>query len=72
MKPLITEKSIADAKNGNLYTFLVDPKWGKYKIKEAVEKLFGVNVLSVRTARKKAFVKLAEKDKIDLFEASKK
>lgn len=91
VKPLITEKTIADASNSNEYTFLVHQTFSKPQIKEAVEKTFEVKVVSVRTGMlrgktkrsgrrlasktsdiKKAFVKLAEKDKIELFEVKEK
>jgi len=46
--PLITEKS----RNGevlNKYTFKVDPKASKIEIKEAIEKIFKVEVVEIRT-----------------------
>jgi len=48
-RPLITEKGtdITTEKNG--YTFLVAPHANKVQIKKAVEELFDVRVLSVRT-----------------------
>lgn len=89
VKPLITEKTIAFAKDSK-YTFIVNIKSDKKSIANAVEKAFGVKVVSVlitlikgRTKRvgkkrneininaiKKAVVKLAEGQKIDLFELS--
>lgn len=47
-KPVITEKSMeimADKK----YTFLVHPEANKVEIKKAVEAVFGVKVLEVKT-----------------------
>ena len=46
--PVITEKSENEKENGK-YTFKVDPKANKLEIKEAIEKLFKVNVTSIRT-----------------------
>ena len=53
IRPLITEKSIEEAKNGN-YTFYVDRRLNKYQIKELISKTFGVNVVKVRTANLKS------------------
>ena len=46
--PLVTEKS-SDAKQNNKYTFLVSEKATKTEIKEAIEKLFKVEVVSIQT-----------------------
>ena len=46
--PVITEKSENDRANGK-YTFKVDPRANKLEIKEAIEKIFKVNVTSIRT-----------------------
>ena len=46
--PLITEKS-RDREALNQYSFKVSPKANKTEIKEAVEKIFKVNVLDVQT-----------------------
>jgi large subunit ribosomal protein L23 len=48
-RPLITEKSNRQKEEGNQIVFVVDPKAGKIAIRQAVEKLFKVKVLSVRT-----------------------
>jgi large subunit ribosomal protein L23 len=48
-KPLITEKSTRQKEEGNQIAFVVDPRAGKIQIRQAVEKLFKVKVLSVRT-----------------------
>lgn len=47
-RPVITEKSMADTAE-NKYTFMVDLKANKTQIKEAVEKLFKVEVDKVNT-----------------------
>jgi len=46
--PLVTEKS-TDGKQNNKYTFLVSEKATKTEIKEAVEKIFKVEVTNVST-----------------------
>ena len=48
IRPHITEKSTMDAQDGK-YTFVVNMKATKIDIKNAVEKIFGVKVLSVNT-----------------------
>ena len=48
IKPIVTEKSSANLQE-NKYTFRVAKKATKIEIKRAVEKLFGVKVLSVNT-----------------------
>jgi large subunit ribosomal protein L23 len=51
VKPLVSEKSTKLAENSvlNQYTFVVDRNANKIEIKKAVEKKFGVSVLSVNT-----------------------
>ena len=48
LKPVVSEKSYS-LLDENKYTFLVDPRANKTEIKIAVEKVFGVKVLSVNT-----------------------
>ena len=48
-RPIITEKSMSLKEKFNKYTFAVDPKANKIEIKEAVEAIFNVKVLSVNT-----------------------
>ncbi|MER3406886.1 MAG: 50S ribosomal protein L23 [Patescibacteria group bacterium] len=48
--PLISEKSIQLAKERNVYTFLVDHRLNKNKIKELIGKLFNVKIKKVNTA----------------------
>ena len=48
-RPLITEKSTSAREEGNKYIFEVDTRANKVEIGEAVEKLFKVKVLEVRT-----------------------
>ena len=50
-RPLVTEKSSIGRDEHNLATFAVDPRANKHDIRRAVEQLFDVNVLEVRTMR---------------------
>jgi large subunit ribosomal protein L23 len=85
VKPLITEKVSFATEKQNRYGFVVDTKANKYQIKAAVEKLYDVKVLNIKTnitpgklkrmgksikksgKVKKAFVQLAEGQKIEFF-----
>ena len=49
-KPLVTEKCSLATKNENVYGFVVGARFRKGQIKEAVQKLYNVEVLRVRTA----------------------
>ncbi len=51
-RPLSSEKSVGDRETSNSYHFEVDKKVNKIQIKEAIEKLFEVKVLAVRTLNK--------------------
>lgn len=48
-EPIITEKSMQLVETNNSYTFVVDRKANKVEIKKAVEQIFEVTVVSVRT-----------------------
>ena len=50
-KPIITEKSLNLAQEGNKYTFNVALDANKEEIKKAVENFYEVEVLSVRTLK---------------------
>ena len=85
VKPLITEKSSLESETNNRFGFVVALSSNKNQIKEAVEKLYAVKVLNVKTSitprrmkrfgmhtkktskTKKAFVQLAEGQKIEFF-----
>lgn len=56
-KPVITEKSLKMAKDG-LYTFVVDSLARKQTIARAIEKLFDVKVIKVKTTNLKDEIKL--------------
>ncbi len=47
-RPVITEKAMKLA-NQRQYVFVVDPNANKIEIKKAIEEMFEVNVISVRT-----------------------
>ncbi|MBW2638294.1 MAG: 50S ribosomal protein L23 [Deltaproteobacteria bacterium] len=48
-KPLVTEKSTIARDEGNKYIFEVDRRATKIEIRNAVEKIFKVKVVTVRT-----------------------
>jgi large subunit ribosomal protein L23 len=50
-KPLVTEKSNIGREERNVVTLAVDPRANKHEVKRAVQELFGVDVLEVRTMR---------------------
>lgn len=50
-RPIVTEKSTIAREQSNVVTFAVDPRSTKNEIARAVEALFQVNVLDVRTMR---------------------
>ena len=50
-RPLVTEKSNIGREENNVVTFAVDPRANKHEIQRAVEGLFDVKVVAVRTMR---------------------
>ena len=50
-RPLVTEKSTVARETSNLVTLAVDPRASKHDVQRAVETLFNVSVVSVRTMR---------------------
>ena len=48
IRPVLTEKT-TELGNNNQYVFKVAPKATKHQIREAVEKIFGVDVVKVNT-----------------------
>ncbi len=55
IRPLVTEKSSYQSRQtagdrGGTYSFEVHPEASKLQIKDAVEKIYGVKVLDVRTS----------------------
>jgi large subunit ribosomal protein L23 len=85
LAPVVSEKSYS-LLDDNAYTFIVHPEANKTEIRQAVEKIWNVSVISVNTLNRKgkskrfrftqgkrpdtkrAVVKLAEGDKIEIFE----
>lgn len=71
LKPVITEKSMSEAKEGR-YTFLVSPKLTKHQIKKLVEDSFAVNVTNVWTILKKGSKKKTIRGRIRTIKPAKK
>ena len=53
IKPLVTEKSTHQQATRNAYAFQVNPNANKQQIKAAVEKIYEVKVVDVRTMNRK-------------------
>ena len=53
VRPLITEKATHLSERHNAYTFEVNPLANKTEIKDAIEVLFSVKVLDVRTQNRR-------------------
>ncbi len=53
LRPLVTEKGVHRSTRLNQYAFEVNPLADKEEIKSAIEKLFNVTVLKVRTQNRK-------------------
>lgn len=49
-RPIVTEKTTLQGQQGR-YTFEVDLRANKHQVKEAVETIFGVDVISVNVMR---------------------
>ena len=47
--PIVTEKANAISEKTNRFSFKVSPEANKFQIKDAIEKLYEVKVVSVRT-----------------------
>ena len=56
IRPVVSEKSYAGI-DKNAYTFLVDPRANKTEIKEAVQAIWDVQVISVNTLNRRGKVK---------------
>jgi large subunit ribosomal protein L23 len=48
-RPIITEKATGQSETINRFTFEVEPSANKLEIKNAVEKMYGVQITDVRT-----------------------
>ena len=53
IKPLVTEKSTHQQQTRNAYAFKVHPDANKPQIKQAIEKIYNVKVVDVRTMTRK-------------------
>lgn len=53
IRPLVTEKGTHQSQTRNAYAFEVAAEANKAQIRRAVEKIYNVKVLSVRTANRK-------------------
>ncbi len=53
VRPLVTEKGTHQSQALNAYAFQVNPDANKAQIRQAVEKIYGVKVLEVRTANRR-------------------
>jgi large subunit ribosomal protein L23 len=56
-RPLITEKTNLQKEAHNQVSFEVDPRANRIAIKQAIEKIFRVSVLNVRTLNVKGKIK---------------
>ena len=56
IRPVVSEKSYSDLE-ANRYTFLVNPGANKTEIKEAIQKIWNVQVVGVNTMKRKGKVK---------------
>ena len=71
LRPMITEKATFAAERYNAYTFQVNPLATKTEIKNAVETLFSVKVVDVRTVNR-AGKKRRYKNRVGLTSGYKK
>jgi len=53
LRPLVTEKGVHRSTRQNQYAFEVNPLADKYDVRKAIEALFEVTVLKVRTQNRK-------------------
>ena len=53
LKPVVSEKSYDLIQDNNTYTFVVDKRSNKTEIKQAVQSIFDVRVVSVNTINRK-------------------
>ncbi len=53
VRPLVTEKGTFQSQALNAFAFEVNPKANKTQIKQAIEQIYEVKVIDVRTANRK-------------------
>jgi large subunit ribosomal protein L23 len=71
LKPVLTEKSLSEAKKGN-YTFWVGRGLTKNQIKRLVAEVFGVTVVNVRTINLRGEKKKTLRGRIRIIKPRKK
>lgn len=59
-RPIITEKSQMAKEKNNEYTFEVDKRANKPVIRKAIEDLFGVKVVDIKTSLLKPYTKMRQ------------
>lgn len=64
IRPLVTEKSTHFANEKNVYAFQVHTSANKIQIKDAVQELYSVKVLDVRTINRKGKPRRTKKGEI--------
>ena len=57
IKPLVTEQGMHFASTLNAYSFEVNKRSNKIQIRNAVERLYGVKVIGVRTSNRKGKIR---------------
>jgi large subunit ribosomal protein L23 len=57
ISPVVSEKSYDLIEKNNTYTFEVDRRSNKSEIKDAIEEIFSVDVVSVRTQNRSGKIK---------------
>ena len=57
IKPLVTEQGMHFASTLNAYAFEVNKRSNKIQIRNAVERLYGVKVIGVRTSNRKGKIR---------------
>ena len=57
LQPVVSEKSYDLVDANNQYTFIVDPRSNKTEIKQAIQTIFDVKVVSVNTMNRKGKLK---------------
>lgn len=71
LRPVLTEKSMSEAKKGN-YTFFVERNMNKRQIRKMIEEIFEVSVVKVRTMNVVGEVKRTNTGKKRIIKPKKK
>ena len=72
LRPIVTEKGFHKAEHMNVYSFEVHKLANKQQIKEAVETLFDVKVLEVKTQNRKGKTRRSRKGTVGQLRSWKK